>query len=175
MPSRDDIRYRPATARDAVIAATVVIEGFETYRNFAPAGWRPPSRLEEERDLHMRLARGDVHARLALGEQAVAGFSSWAPACTRGEPPEPIPGRAHLSALFIARAHWGSGLATDLLAWAVTSMRDSGFREAQLFTPRDHGRARAFYEREGWRPEPDGAVFSPELDLDLMLYLRPLG
>ena len=174
MPSPGDIRFRPATERDAVIATTVVIEGFETYRDFAPPGWRPPSRLEEERDLHLRLGRGDVHSRLALGERTVAGFTSWAPAFTRAEPPAPIPGRAHLSALFVAPAHWGTGLAADLLAWAVTSMRDSGFTESQLYTPRDHARARAFYEREGWRAASDGALFSPELCLDLVLYLRPL-
>jgi GNAT superfamily N-acetyltransferase len=172
--SLDLIRYRTATPRDAVAAVTVISEGFGTYREFAPAGWQPPSPLHEEGELHERLSRGDVHARLALADNLVVGFTSWSPALTRTEPREPIPGRSHLGALFVTRAYWGTGLASSLLSWSTDGMRDSGFECGQLYTPRDQARARAFYEREGWTLAPDGAMFSPELDLDLVMYERPL-
>ena len=171
----DGLRYRATTQRDATILATLVAEGFATYREFAPPGWQPRPAYQEEAELSDRLGRGDVHGRLALTEDgAAAGFATWSPAVARDARPDRIPGRAHVSGLFVARPWWGSGLAAELLAWAVDGMRDSGFSEAQLWTPRDHARARAFYEREGWRPGAD-RTYSPELALDLVLYERPLG
>jgi hypothetical protein len=52
-------------------------------------------------------------------------------------------------------------------------MRDSGRDCAQLWTPRDSGRARAFYEREGWSWSGD-EVFNAHLRLDLVRYERRL-
>jgi GNAT superfamily N-acetyltransferase len=170
--SDDGIRYRTATPRDVVVVAAVVAEGFETYRAFAPPGWRPPTAAHHEAEMHQRLGRGDVHSRLAFSGSAAAAFASWMPAVSRCERPERIPGRAHVGALFVRREFWGTGLAGSLLDWIVTGMRASGFAEAQLFTPRDHARARAFYEREGWTHTEGGDNFSPELRLDLVLYER---
>jgi hypothetical protein len=43
----------------------------------------------------------------------------------------------------------------------------------RLYTPAEHGRARAFYEREGWTS--DGVVtHEPMLGLDLVEYRRSL-
>jgi GNAT superfamily N-acetyltransferase len=172
--SLDGIRFRPATARDAHVIAGVVAAGFATYTAFAPPGWRARHAIQEEPELHVRLSRGDVHGRLALSDAgAAAGFAAWMPAATRGAVREPIAGRAHVWSLFVARDWWGSGLATALLDWCTTGMRESGYATAQLWTPRDQGRARAFYEREGW--SASGAVeFSPDLQLDLVLYEREL-
>jgi GNAT superfamily N-acetyltransferase len=170
----DGIRYRPATERDAYVAAGLVAAGFATYTDFAPDGWQPRPAGMEEPELHTRLGRGDVHARLALAESdgAAVGFAAWIPASARAGPPDPLPGRAHIWALFAARDWWGSGLAAELLDWLVTGMRDSGFDTAQLWTPRDHARARRFYEREGWTA--GHTEFSPELKLDLVFFERDL-
>lgn len=170
----DGLRYRGATPRDATIIAELVAAGFATYRDFAPAGWEPRSALREEGHVHDRLARGDTHARLAFDAAgALAGVTGWMPALTPEPDRKPIPGRAHLWSLFIAGQYWGSGLAARLLDWSVTGMRDSGYATAQLWTPRDSGRARAFYEREHWTTSGD-AIFSPDLALDLVLYERSL-
>jgi GNAT superfamily N-acetyltransferase len=166
-----DVRQRPATPRDATIVAELIAAGFKTYGEFAPPGWRPRTALQEP-EIHERLSRGDVHARLAVADPDLAGFTGWMPAAG-GEPRRAIPGRAHLWSLFIAPAWWGTGLAGDLLDWSVSGMRDSGYLEAQLWTPRNHARARSFYEREGWRISPT-ARFSPELGLDVVLYTREL-
>src|SRR3712207_9125840 len=45
---------------------------------------------------------------------------------------------------------WGTGLAAALLAEAVSEAAARGFVAMRLFTPVAHGRARRFYEREGW-------------------------
>jgi GNAT superfamily N-acetyltransferase len=163
-----EVRYRAATPRDATVIAQLIAAGFATYRDFAPDGWQPRTPVQEEPEVYDRLSRGDVHARLALADSHLAGFTGWMPA-SRGRPRQRIPGRAHLWSLFIAPRWWGTGLAGDLLQWSVTGMRDSGYDEAQLWTPTGHTRARAFYEREGWTASRL-VQFSPELALDLVLY-----
>ena len=165
-----DIRYRAATPRDATIVAELIAAGFATYRDFAPDGWQPRTSIQEEPEVYDRLNRGDVHARVALADTRLAGFTGWMPA-SRGKPRRRIPVRAHLWSLFIAPTWWGTGIAAGLLHWSVTGMRDSGYETAQLWTPKAHARARAFYEREGWTAS-NLVQFSPELALDLILYER---
>jgi GNAT superfamily N-acetyltransferase len=60
------------------------------------------------------------------------------------------PGSAHLWQLFLRPPWWGTGLATDLLRRAVGAAVEQGYRRMRLYTPRDHARARAFYDREGF-------------------------
>jgi GNAT superfamily N-acetyltransferase len=42
-------------------------------------------------------------------------------------------------------------LAAHLLEAAMDRAVADGYLRARLWTPRDNGRARAFYRREGWR------------------------
>lgn len=164
------IRYRSGTPRDALAVAELVAAGFRTYRAFTPPDWRPRPALQEEAELHVVLSSGSVRSRIAVTpESRVVGFTAWRPATARTDPPEPIPGRAHLRALFVAPPLQGSGLAAELLTWSVDGMRESGFDSAQLWTPAEHTRARTFYEREGWRDTGEH-VFSPQLALDLVRY-----
>jgi GNAT superfamily N-acetyltransferase len=168
----DGLRFRSATPRDAMVVAQLVAAGFATYREFAPQGWQPRTSHQEEGEVYDRLSRGDVHARLALDGAMLAGVTGWMPALTPHPERQPIPGRGHLWLLFIAPRWWGTGLAAAMLDWSVSAMRDCGKTAAQLWTPRDSGRARAFYEREGWAPGAE--TFSPDLRLDLVMYERSL-
>jgi GNAT superfamily N-acetyltransferase len=168
----DRIRYRSATPRDATIMAEVIAEGFATYREFAPPRWLPRRSPQEEGEVYSRLNRGDVHARIAFSDGAAVGVTGWMPALSRPER-LPIPGRAHLWILFVRTEWWGTGLAAALLEWSVAGMRESGRETAQLWTPRDSPRARAFYEREGWTASGE-EVFNEDLGLDVVLYERRL-
>jgi GNAT superfamily N-acetyltransferase len=173
LPSTDGIRYRAATARDTATIAAIVAAGFATYRDFAPADWQPRKALQEEGEIYDRLIRGDVHARVAFHDSAAVGVTGWLPAFTWTPPRRRIPGRAHLWLLFALPGWWGTGLAHHLLAWSTTGMRDSGFDSAQLWTPRDNSRARAFYGREGWTYAGDD-TFNRDLQLYLVRYERTL-
>ena len=168
------VRYRAATPRDALIAAEVIAAGFATYAEFERPGWRPRRIIQEEPEVFDRLSRGDVHARLAFGGVAAVGFAGWLPAFDDSEPREPIPGRAHLWSLFVRPEWWGSGVAQALHEWVVTGMRDSGYNSARLWTPRNHARARTFYERRGWSTTGVATYFE-HLDLDLVPYEIYLG
>ena len=61
-----------------------------------------------------------------------------------------------LSGLYVDPAAQGAGLGTRLLADAVSRLRASGFIVATLWVFEENGLGRAFYERHGWWPDPDG-------------------
>ena len=172
-----DLRYRAPTPRDATAVARLIQKSTASYADFAPPGWHQRTPFREEAEVHDTLSRGDTHARLAItaADNVPVGFAGWRPATTQDERNEPIPGRAHVFALFIVPGHWGTGLAADLLDWIIAGMHDCGFSEAQLWTPRDNLRARAFYDRHGWTTVDARATFNRDLGLDLVFYERPLG
>jgi GNAT superfamily N-acetyltransferase len=103
----------------------------------------------------------------------VVGVGAFEPA---REPPRHGPhvdGLAHVWAIFVTESRWGTGVAAALLDAVTAEMAGRGYREARLFTPAAHARARRFYAREGWaeRGEP---VPVPELRLDMVELRRAL-
>jgi GNAT superfamily N-acetyltransferase len=160
------VTFRSATPRDTVAVAELVHAGLETYRAFAPPGWSPNPPIQQEPEIHQRLSRDNVRSRLALDGIRAVGITGWMPAAA-------VPRLAHLWLLFVAPAAWGTGVADSLLTWAVDGMRESGFHAGQLWTPTAQARARAFYERHGWRSTGE-TQFSPELELELVRYLIDL-
>jgi GNAT superfamily N-acetyltransferase len=79
-----------------------------------------------------------------------------------------------LQTLYVVPDRWGRGVGGALHDLALDRLRDAGVEEARLWTLRENGRARSFYERRGWsltgraRPVP----FPPHpIDVE---YSRPL-
>jgi GNAT superfamily N-acetyltransferase len=101
------------------------------------------------------------------------GYAALTPARTREEPRRPIAGLGHLWHLFVVPAWWGRGVATHLLAEAMSEAERRRYTAARLWTPRANARARAFYLREGWR-ETGAEMFAEDLQLDLVEYRRML-
>jgi GNAT superfamily N-acetyltransferase len=167
------MRYRDATPADAGALARTVIDGFELYRAFAPAGWEPPT-LASELDLAIRLLPDPrVWTRVAEEDGRIVGQISILPATMAGRPAAE-PGLAHLRNLFVDREHWGSGIAGTLLRAGADEARARGFKTMRLFTPAGQARARRFYEREGWGAV-GGAFPVPELGLELVEYRYELS
>jgi GNAT superfamily N-acetyltransferase len=160
---------RRATPADADALATTVAEGFASYREFAPPDWQPPERLEFALGIAVRLRRATLEGWLAEDDAGVpAGHVTYLPAAESRDPVDD-PALAHLEQLFVRPAHWGSGVASDLLAVAVAHATQAGYETMRLATPVDHHRARRFYEREGWAPH--GEPFHGEaLGLVLLEY-----
>ncbi|MEA2124376.1 MAG: diamine N-acetyltransferase [Solirubrobacteraceae bacterium] len=126
---------RAAEPADAEALIATLIEAFEGYRAFAPPTWNPPDEGRQLERFRGEIEDPDAFTLLAEG----AGHVHWVPL---GDPVD-----IHLRHLFVRPAYWGTGLARELHAAAVEAMRG---RSARLFTPAGHGRARRFYEREGW-------------------------
>jgi GNAT superfamily N-acetyltransferase len=169
------IETRPATVADADAVIADVQAGFDSYKSFAPSGWRPPPFAERREMVAELLADADTWALLALADGRPVGHVSFYPARERG-PGERrhwrrrtlIPGLAHLWQLFVLPDWWGRGVAPALHGAAVAEMATRGFRAARLYTPTAHARARRFYERRGWRVMQD--TFHEELALMLSEY-----
>lgn len=167
------LRVRRATTSDADALAQTVAEGFESYRDFAPQDWRPPDRLELAIGIAVRLRSEDQHAWVAEDDDGtIAGQVAYVPA-SRSRHPIEDPSLAHLGQLFVRRAHWGTGLARQLLSLVVADATERDYAAMRLFTPAGSARARRFYEREGWEPCGEPLLEQP-LGLELIEYRRPL-
>lgn len=172
---QEPISTRRATADDLDAIVANLMAGFQTFAEFAPAGWAPPEpRPEVTAEI---LARPDTWALLADdSDGAMIGHVSFTPA--RGEPFDqpggrwrerpPVPGKAHLWQLFVRPSHWGRRVAARLHDAATGEMAARGYERARLFTPAANRRSRAFYERRGWTYERDGP--DPDLGLRLVEY-----
>jgi GNAT superfamily N-acetyltransferase len=64
---------------------------------------------------------------------------------------------------------WGSGLARELHDAAVAEARGRGFTAMRLFAAAGQGRARRFYEREGWVQQGDPS-YDPAPGLEMVEY-----
>ena len=167
-----DFSFRAATPDDAAEIAESMRLGFATYRSFTPRGWEPPD-PEEER-IRDRLAQPEVWCQMAEAGAEMAGHVSFIPAAIHGAiAVTDDPGLAHFWQLFVREPWWGSGLAVALHAAAVAEATARGFERFRLFTPAEQGRARRFYEREGWRTHGE-VFFEPHFGWDLIEYRRTL-
>jgi GNAT superfamily N-acetyltransferase len=160
----EEPRLRSASAEDVPGLVETVRQGFETYRAWAPRGWTPP-----ELELHLAGVRGRMAERGSWCEIAEHGGEPVGQVGT--VPARGAPRAAHVWMLFVREGWWGTGLATRLLDRAVQRAAADGHEELRLQTPSEHARARAFYEREGWRREGE-ALYEPMLGLVLVSYRR---
>jgi len=150
------VRIRKAEPSDAPAVISLLRDGFASYREFAPAGWEVPDPGAEELLVAEQfLGREEVWCVIAQDDRGHAGHCAFMPAHQRRNMKgDPLPGTAHLWQLFVRQDLWGSGLAADLYERAEREMRARGYTRARLLTPDGQARARAFYERRGWRHVP---------------------
>ena len=62
----------------------------------------------------------------------------------------PIPGLAHVSAVFVAPERWGQGIGQALLDMAMDQARARAYDRVQLWTHVNNHHARALYEGKGF-------------------------
>jgi GNAT superfamily N-acetyltransferase len=164
---------RRAAVDDAETMLETMRIGFASFRAWAGPGFDPPPVMLELPRIREGLARPTTWALLAFSGVEPAGHVAVTPAREREEPRADIPGLAHLWTLFVRPPWWGSGLATRLNGLAVDEAAGRGYGAMRLHTPAGNARARAFYQREGWRT--DGVLLAePLLGLDLVEYRRDL-
>jgi GNAT superfamily N-acetyltransferase len=169
----DEYAFRAATPDDAERIVAITVEGFETYRSFAPEGWTPPSASAEAARLIGLLGDDHVWYRVAEHAGELVGHVGFLPADRLSFARIDDPGLVHFRQLFVTRGHWGTGLARRLHAAAVAEARARDFSAMRLFTPGGQERARRFYEREGWslaRPP----AFDERIGLEIAEYRRAL-
>ncbi len=126
--------FRPMTKADLAAAATLWHAGWHD----GHAAICPPAltRQRTAQSFHDRLARDIANARVALRADRVAGFH-----ILKGD---------ELYQFFVAPAERGSGLATQLMHDAETTLRAAGHHRAWLACSVGNARAARFYEKSGW-------------------------
>jgi GNAT superfamily N-acetyltransferase len=166
------VTFRAATTADLGTIADNLVAGFATYRSWADVKWKPPDRLEMLTALLQRFSRDGSWSVVAFDGSEPAGHATARP--ERDGDQQPVPGVARLTHLFVREQYWGSGVADDLHAQIVDGMAQRGFVAGRLWTPAGQARARAFYERSGWRLT-GARDLTNELGLELLEYeLAPL-
>jgi GNAT superfamily N-acetyltransferase len=152
---------RDATLADAAAISAVEVASWNAaYRGLLPDSyldrvsesegtlrWRRAISLAEERRRPILVA---ADAGGILAGYAVAG----------ADPDDGAMGLLFL--LYTAPAAWGTGAGSLLMEAALQRLRDMRFSEARLWVLEANARARAFYHREGWRP--DGATSTSTFD-----------
>jgi GNAT superfamily N-acetyltransferase len=157
--------------RDALV--DLVLRCDETYRDWAGPDLRMPARDEELAHWHRRFADPLQRIRVVEADGAIVGTCAWTQARHGHGIGPAIPGRAHVSAMFVDPGHWRQGIAAALMRDALAAMIEAGFESAQLWTP-EGAPARRFYEAGGWTVVERAALHMPELNLPLVMYERGL-
>jgi GNAT superfamily N-acetyltransferase len=145
------IEVRPASADDALVIGDVYLRAWRA----GYAGLVDPDQLEpvawERAAYDWQVAIDDPHASFALGlvDETPAGVAKIGP-----DPTEAVQG-TWLELLYVAPEFWGTGIATELLRWATERAADGGAAVMRLRVVETQGRARRFYEREGWDDDPE--------------------
>ena len=174
-----DLTLREAAPGDVAGIAALVAACDESYREWAPPTWSPPPPGRELDRWRGRLTDGSWWTRLAEEPppgRRIVGLVCFTQAVRQLADAvltaEPIPGRAHVSAVFTHPDRWREGIAAGLLAVAEAAMRGQGYTEVQLWTPQD-APARRFYDATGW--VPDGrSQWLAELGLPIVAYVKTL-
>ncbi|MFD8546941.1 GNAT family N-acetyltransferase [Streptomyces sp. NPDC059649] len=105
------------------------------------------------------LDRADTPALCAERHGTVIGAACYLPHASTARGNAPRTGTARptvtLHQLHVAPAHWGTGVGRALHTACLRAWRTAGFARAVLDVRWHNHRARAFYDRLGWRPDPD--------------------
>jgi GNAT superfamily N-acetyltransferase len=137
MPGVQNLSLRPATPEDADAVA-------EIWR----LGWRDgheglvPQELVDARtdeSFHTRAADRVGDTTVAVVDGAIAGFVMVVD--------------DEVEQVYVSAPHRGTGVAGALLEEAERQVRANGHSEAWLAVVAGNARARAFYERRGWRDD----------------------
>ena len=153
---------RAAAPRDAgAIAALHVASWRWAYRGLLADDVLDALSVDERAAIWTELLADDGIAGLvAERDGALAGFASGG--ASRDDDATPETGE--VTAIYLAEAAAGSGLARDLFSRIQEELRRRGFTRATLWVLESNARARRFYEREGWRW--DGAVSDHQVQCD---------
>ena len=142
-----EVTVRRAVAADAADVARVVVTGWHE----AYTGRMPQSILDRldvaelTKSWRRIISREDGAGEVWVAErdESVIGFAAAGASGTEGAPA----GQRQLYAIYILAAHYGSGAGQTLLDAAI------GESPAMLWILDDNPRARAFYERNGFRAD----------------------
>jgi GNAT superfamily N-acetyltransferase len=169
------IRLRPATRDDIPALTRLVRRCDESQKAWAGEDLPMPPEEDEGLEWDVRFARSGAWITVAEdadGGAGIVGVVAFAQATVTREDRTPVPGLAHVSAVFVDPAFWRRGIARTLLDAADDAMRAAGHERAQLWTL-EGSPAEQLYAALGWRRDGRRDVFPP-MGLATVAYVKPL-
>jgi RimJ/RimL family protein N-acetyltransferase len=158
MPALDVRRAGPRDL-DGVVACQEA-SWREAYGELVPDRYLDdPGLPARRRERWRRRIEGERQVGVAVDGDEIVGVGS---AGARKEVDVPVD--TELMSLFVRRRLWGKGLGTRRLGALLDAGDASGSRDAYLWVFADNQRARAFYARNGFRPDGAGKL-DPGTDL----------
>ena len=143
------VSVRPAGPSDHEAAIDVWAVS-DTARRGSPSPPEVPQMLRE------RFAKDDVWVLVAEDDGgAMVGLAQGGPAREDGGTGPAIPGRCHLSMVFVLPERWGEGIGSLLVDEAVGTARALGYDTVQLYTHEDNRRAQRLYTGKGFVRDGD--------------------
>jgi GNAT superfamily N-acetyltransferase len=150
------VRVREAAPEDTEAIVSVTVAGWRTgYRDIvAPERLAdlPIERWRHEVGVGLRRPIDDAFTYVAEIDGEFAGYCYVA---APSREPDLGPEVAELVAMYVEPEHWRRGVGAELMDAAMERLSGLPYTEVVLWTFKENGRAIAFYERQGWRP--DGA------------------
>ena len=144
------IVYRDATGADAAALAKLFASSFtETFGHlYKPEDLAAFLRGLDEAGWRKELGDAGLAIRLVEADGAAVAL------CKVGRltlPVTPVGSAIELRQLYILKPWQGTGIAAELMDWALSRAREEGADEMYLTVYVDNHRARRFYERYGFR------------------------
>ena len=155
---------------DAPLVAQLQIDAtLAAYGRIFPASAPPPvfdEVLAEWRDRLGGVAATGQTTLVAVDDGRIVGVVVAGPDLVR-------PDRGHVARFYVAPDRWGQGIGRRLYLAALGWLRRGDYREATLWVLERNDRARAWYERLGWRTTGERkTVYEPAGIVDLQYLIR---
>ena len=142
------IRVASARGEDAAVVAQLQLDAMlAAYGRIFPASAPPPVLDEMVNEWQVRLGGDGTIAQetlVAVDDDQIVGVVVAGP-----DPVEPA--RGHVARFYVAPDRWGQGVGQRLYVAAIGHLGRSDYPEATLWVLERNRRARAWYERLGWR------------------------
>jgi GNAT superfamily N-acetyltransferase len=167
------VRLRDATREDVGALSELLQVCDVSQREWAGPGLPIPTREEEELEWELRFARRGAWIHLAQEDDGrVIGVVAFASGTVSREDRTPVPGLAHVSAVFVDPERWRRGIARTLLAAAEKEMRAQGYQHVQLWTL-EGSPAERLYRALGWERDGRRDVYPP-MAWHVVAYIKAL-
>lgn len=150
------ITMRPAEPADAsAIASVQVLSWQQAYADLIPdqyLGALHGSLSRREAFWCESIAAGRAPVHLACMAEQVVGFIAIGPCRDDGASAVEM---GEVTAFYLLPPYWRTGTGRSLWAAGLQSLGEQGYRQAMLWVLSENARARRFYARAGWSPEPE--------------------
>jgi GNAT superfamily N-acetyltransferase len=144
-----------------------------TQRDWAGPDTPVPTLEEEALEWELRFARAGAWIRVAEEDDGrIVGVAAFARGTVSREDRTPVPGLAHVSAMFVHPDRWRRGIARILLDAAQDAMREQGYERAQLWTL-EGSPAERLYASTGWARDGRRERYPP-MRLHVVAYVKAL-